>query len=187
MAAAVVQHDFLVPSSRSPPKREWTHHYWYVMFAAAMQARPDLPDDEAALLVQFFRSMQVALCCPTCKDHYKTNFSACPYKLGHAKDLSKSTQWVRNLRFTVEDQVLRAKSSGSGSGSGVAPTTPTAHASCVPPFPGAVFSGATASCTKLHEQLDAALARSVSTIDTNGGAKECACNTGGRAYRPPLW
>jgi hypothetical protein len=182
--APAVQLDYIVPSSRSPPKLEWTRHYWYVMFAAAMQASDTATDADAALLVQFFASLQVALCCPKCREHYRTNFARSPYTAAHAKDLDKSVAWVRALRFAIEDQIAEAKRAAAVAAGNAFPAQSNSARTCTPAYPGAVFTGAR---TSLHQQLDAAIAHSVATIRDRGDEEPCACTLGGRQYKPPAW
>ena len=166
--------DYLVPTCKSPPKREWTRHYWYVMFAAAMQASPTLSEEDADLLVQSFRALRVTLCCPKCREHYKANWAACPYTAVEARDPEKSMAWVRNLRFRIEDSIKQA--------SKPAAARPPPQSACLPAFPGTLYPVPPA-----RQQLDDAIATSLRVMREQGDKEVCACTLGGRTYKPPTW
>lgn len=177
MAAATPEAatDYLVPTCKSPPKREWTRHYWYVMFAAAMQASAGLSDEDVTLLVQSFSALRVTLCCPKCREHYKANFAACPYTAVEARDPEKSMAWVRNLRFRIEDSIKQAATQPPA-------VPPRTSLSCLPTFPGTLFP-----VTPSRQQLDDAIVTSLKAIKEQGDKEVCACTLGGRTYKPPTW
>jgi hypothetical protein len=98
-----------VPTSDAPPIREWAGKYWYVITAAALQARPTLSDDEARLLVSFMESLQIALPCSECRGHYVADWALYPFTDAHARDPELAMQWVAALNARIEARKSAAK------------------------------------------------------------------------------
>jgi hypothetical protein len=178
------QIDFIVPSSDAPHKREWTAHYWYYIFAAGLQAKATLTDGEAELLVQSFRALEVTLCCPQCKAHFKEYFQKTPYTVAHARDTRASLAWIRNLRVSIQNRLEAASARALGDAVDV-------DQCVIPRFPGSVYPEQVPAAVQKKTdlaRLDAAIANAL-----EGCAKHlkqtapCNCALEGKTYDKPTW
>lgn len=91
-----------VPSSNTPPVKEWAGHFWYVLRTAALQACDTLTDDAAQTLARGFEAMKVMLPCAECRGHYARDWDTLPFTLEHAKDPVLAMRWVEDLRLRIE-------------------------------------------------------------------------------------
>lgn len=178
------QIDFIVPSSDAPHKREWTAHYWYYIFAAGLQAKPTLTDEEAALLVQSFRALEVTLCCPQCKAHFKEYFQTVPYTMTHARNVRASMDWIRALRLSIQNRLEAA--------SARALDKETSLDRCaIPRFPGSVYPEQTSAAVQKKRdltRLDAAIASALDGCAKHlTQAAPCNCALEGKMYNKPTW
>jgi hypothetical protein len=178
------QIDFIVPSSDAPHKREWTAHYWYYIFAAGLQAKATLTDEEAALLVQSFRALEVTLCCPQCKAHFKEYFQSLPYTVAHARDVRASVAWIRALRLSIQTRLEAENARAAADG--------TALDRCViPRFPGSVYPEQTSAAAQKKTdltRLDAAIANALAGCAKHLTQTEpCKCALEGKTYDKPTW
>jgi hypothetical protein len=178
------QIDYIVPSSDAPHKREWTAHYWYYIFAAGLQAKSTLTDDEAELLVLSFKALEVTLCCPQCKAHFKEYFKATPYTVAHARDTRATLAWIRELRLSIQNRLEAATARAANDGTNL-------DRCVVPRFPGSVYpEQVSAAAQKKADiaRLDAAIANAL-----DGCAKHlkqtapCNCALEGKTYDKPTW
>lgn len=186
----------LVPSSNAPPKREWTVHYWYVLFAGALQARKDLPDDQAERLVNWVKAFDVALCCDDCKLHYRAAFDDHPFTVREARDPVAATQWLVRLRRSIERRLDAATAAASSKTpqtqampsepGGWATRLTTGTARFLPAFPGKVWASQDARREE-HDALDAALAAALEASATNRANGTCACSGNPVPPPPPTW
>jgi len=168
--------DPCVPTSDQPPKPEWTCHFWYVLRAFALQARPDIATEDAASLVALFANLAAGLPCAKCKAHYKENFAARPYTLGHATDPAKGLQWIADLRQRIKEQIAQDASAAGGRDTQAAPSK---FRSCVPRPPKAAYGGMesrrgpTDTAARLEQRAHAAaLARTAQ----NHAKGDCGCS-----------
>jgi hypothetical protein len=178
------QIDFIVPSSDAPHKREWTAHYWYYIFAAGLQAKATLTDEEAELLVQSFQALQVTLCCPQCQAHFREYFKTMPYTVVHARDTHASLAWIREMRISIQNRLEAARPKAAGDAAAL-------DRCVIPRFPGSVYpEQVSADVQKKADlaRLDAAIANAL-----EGCAKHlkqtapCNCALEGKTYDKPTW
>ncbi len=183
------QIDFIVPSSDTPRKREWSIHYWYVMFASALQADEKMSDEDAELLIQSFRSLQVSLCCPTCRTHYRTYFAETPYTPEHARNVVLSVEWVKTLRLFIQNRVRKEETARNGD---IEHRFKTDNGGCsLPGYPGVLFKQQT--CIEYQdaedlERLNRAIHKALVEKAENATRGEpCACAMEDMQFEPPKW
>ena len=109
--ATIRQRHFSVPSSDSPPIPEWSNMFWYVLRVSALQASEKLTAEQVDHLIASFRSYQVTLPCPDCRNHYAQYWAEHPFTSEQAGSPVKAMAWVEDLRAAIE------KSSKSSSAS----------------------------------------------------------------------
>lgn len=91
-----------VPSSDTPPIPEWANHYWYVMRASALQAKPELTDAEAGQLMASMQAYSVVTPCEKCRAHHAAYFAAHPFTVEQARSPTLALQWVEALKADIE-------------------------------------------------------------------------------------
>ena len=179
------QIDFIVPSSDAPHKREWSTHYWYVMFASALQASDKFTDEQADLLVQSFRSLQVSLCCPTCRTHYIAYFSERPYTVEHARDAEKSVAWVKDLRLFIQN---RLRTNEAAQITDALNTMREQKICTLPKYPGNLYKQQETQDKIDKERLERAIVSALHLREDNAKLTEpCACATEDMKFAEPTW
>jgi len=76
-----------------------------VLRTAALQAKADLSDADAALLISSFEAYKITLPCPKCRAHYVTDWVSFPFTLTEAKSPQLAMKWVEDLRIRIEVRV----------------------------------------------------------------------------------
>ena len=94
-----------VPSSNEPMPAEWGKPLWYMCRLAALQARPDVSEEDAKRLVNYFECLQFVIPCPECRGHYGKHFAAHPYTVELAANTVASMSWVEDLRGAVDARI----------------------------------------------------------------------------------
>lgn len=125
MSTKQLQRHLAVPSSNAPPIKEWADHLWYTIRNAALQARPDLTDAEAALLVAHMESYIVVTPCKDCRKHYADDWATHPFTLAHARDATKAMSWTEELRLRIEKRKAAERRSGAAPAAAAATTLKT--------------------------------------------------------------
>ena len=179
----------IIPKSNAPPVAEWALHYWYTLFAASLQANEMLTGKEVKTLINWFKGFTVALCCDKCRHHYKAHWTRHPYGKMEARNVTKSINWVMDLRMTIQQQKSQeaAAASASTANSKVsnAPSADTKVKYCsgIPEFPGIVYPHV---CKFEKEKIEIQQALNATAINRLK-QEECKCAMKPREYKAPTW